>query len=68
LKKRQTTDIIPSPKRLAAVDLPRTKLSEWLEKSLANKIEQRKQKLAQDMAQNEVSALLHWRMSFIPSF
>lgn len=54
LQKRQSTDITPATKPLAAADLPRTTLSEWLENSITKKVEQRKRELAEEKAQVEV--------------
>ena len=55
--KRQI-DTTPSTKPLAAAALPRTNLSQWLEKSVAKKVEQRNQELAQEMAQNKVRTVV----------
>lgn len=54
-EKRKTTVITPDTKPLCAADLPRTTLSEWLEKNLTKKVERRKRELAEERAQTEVS-------------
>lgn len=58
LEKRKTTSITPSMKPLAAADLPRTTLSEWIEKSIGKKVERKKRMLAEEKAQNDVSAMV----------
>jgi len=54
LQKRKTTEITPETKPLSAADLPRTTLSEWLEKSITKKVEQRKRELVEEKAHTEV--------------
>lgn len=54
--KRKTTVITPDSKPLSAADLPRTTLSEWLEKNITKKVERRKRELAEERAQAEVSS------------
>jgi hypothetical protein len=54
LEKRKTVSITPAPKPLLAADLPRTTLSEWLERSVTKKVEKRKRELAEERSQNEV--------------
>jgi E1A/CREB-binding protein len=53
LEKRKTVSITPAPKPLLAADLPRTTLSEWLERSVTKKVEKRKRELAEERSQNE---------------
>jgi Bromodomain/TAZ zinc finger/PHD-finger len=54
-EKRKKTAITPDSKPLCAADLPRTMLSEWLEKNITKKVERRKRELAEEKAQAEVS-------------
>lgn len=56
-EKRKRTVITPDTKPLMAADLPRTTLSEWLEKNITKKIERRKRELAEQKAQADVSSL-----------
>jgi len=51
-KKKQS---VPSEKPPGAADLPRTTLSEWLEKHIMKKVENRRRQLAEEKAQTEVS-------------
>lgn len=54
LAMRRSTEITPGTRPLSAEDLPRTTLSEWLEKSITKKLENRKRELAAEKAQTEV--------------
>ena len=54
LEKRKTVAKNPSTKPLAATDLPRTTLSEWIEKSIMKKVERKKRQLAEEKAQSDV--------------
>lgn len=54
LEKRKETGALPQPKPPSAVDLPRTKLSEYLEVHLVRRIKQRRRELAEDKAKTEV--------------
>jgi Bromodomain/TAZ zinc finger len=51
-RKEQNEPIEPKP--LCASDLPRTTLSEWIEKNITKKVERRKRELAEEKAQSEV--------------
>jgi Bromodomain/TAZ zinc finger len=52
--KRKAKNIGPDPKPLCAADLPRTTLSEWIEKNITKKVERRKREIAEEKAQAEV--------------
>jgi E1A/CREB-binding protein len=54
-EKRKTAATTPDMKPLMAADLPRTTLSEWLERNITKKIERHKRELAEAKAQSEVS-------------
>jgi Bromodomain/TAZ zinc finger len=56
--RRKEQGVPPEPKSLCAADLPRTTLSEWLEKNITKKVERRKRELAEDRAQLEVSVIV----------
>ena len=60
--RRKEKGILPEPKSLCAADLPRTTLSEWLEKNITKKVDRRKRELVEDKAQLEVS--LHRMFSY----
>ena len=47
------------PQRPSAEDLPRTKLSEWLEKAVHTKVEKRMKEIAREKAETEVSFMLY---------
>lgn len=53
LEKRKTTETTPPPKPPGAADLPRTKLSEYLENHVACRIEAKRRHMAQDKATAE---------------
>jgi E1A/CREB-binding protein len=55
LERRKTTEINPSSRPLCADDLPRTTLSEWLEKHVSKKVERQKQEIAEEKSRTEVS-------------
>lgn len=62
LRHRTEKNPLPDPKPPSAVDLPRTALSEWLERNLTKKVEARKRELAEEKAQAEgttMEAALH---------
>ena len=50
LEKRKKDGVPPSPKPPAAAELPRTKLSEWLENHVSTKIKDKKDQLAKEKA------------------
>ena len=56
LKKRKKTPVTPPPKPPCAADLPRTKLSEFLEKHVTHKVEQKKKEMAEEKSRVEVSS------------
>ena len=53
--KRKEKTITPDPKPLCAADLPRTTLSEWIEKNITKRVERRKREIAEERAQAEVN-------------
>jgi hypothetical protein len=53
--KRKEQNNEPEQKPLCAADLPRTTLSEWIEKNITKKVERRKRELIEEKAQLEVS-------------
>jgi E1A/CREB-binding protein len=59
-EKRKAAAITPNAKPLYAADLPRTLLSEWLEKNITKKVERRKRELAEEKAESEVSRRFSW--------
>jgi hypothetical protein len=54
LDKRKKDPSTPPPKPPCAVDLPRTKLSEWLESHVSKQVETKKKQLAKEKATAEV--------------
>jgi E1A/CREB-binding protein len=54
LDKRKKDPSTPPPKPPCAVDLPRTKLSEWLELNVSKQIQSKKRQLAKEKATAEV--------------
>jgi E1A/CREB-binding protein len=54
LDKRKKAPVTPPPKPPGAADLPRTKLSEFLENAVSDKIERKKKSMAEDRARIEV--------------
>lgn len=54
LDKRKKNPVKPPPKPAGAADLPRTKLSEFIEKHVKGKIEGRQRKVAEEKAKTEV--------------
>lgn len=53
--KQIRNDVLPSPQPPGAADLPRTMLSEWLERHIMKRVEARKRQLVEEKAQAEVS-------------
>jgi E1A/CREB-binding protein len=63
--RRKENGVLSEPKPLCAADLPRTTLSEWLEKNITKKVERRKRELAEERSQAEVS---FWRSCVVAMF
>lgn len=63
LEKRRTTDIVPPPKPPGAADLPRTKLSEFLENHVSSRIEAKRRQMAEDKAKADVSTIAMYHFS-----
>jgi hypothetical protein len=57
LEKRKKNPVTPPPSPPGAADLPRTKLSEFLEKDLSTRIDKKKRRMAEDKARIEVGFL-----------
>jgi hypothetical protein len=62
LKKRKKAPVTPPPKPPGAADLPRTKLSEFLEKGVTQKIEDKKKQMVEDKTRVEVSIVLSFNV------
>jgi len=63
LDKRKKNPVKPPPKPAGAADLPRTKLSEFIEKHVKRKLETKQQKDAEEKARSEVRyiAIVHFQ-------
>ncbi len=65
LEKRKTTEIIPPPKPPGAADLPRTKLSEFLENHVSTRIEAKRRQMAEAKAKADVSTKRTYYVTWI---
>ena len=67
LKKQLRGEMKPFPKPPSAADLPRTILTERLEKHVREKVEEKRQQLAKDKAELEVRYSCVWFADLLPS-
>jgi hypothetical protein len=63
-KKKKSPSSLPPPKPAGAADLPRTKLSEFLENGVTKRIEAKKRKMAEEKSKTGVSMIARYFLLF----